>query len=354
MTTWITTHGGRLSSPACVEFDTPDPARTALERTVVTPLVHLGALDIQGPDTQRFLQGQTSAQLDLVNGQFAPLTAFCSAKGRVIANAQVLQVNAEHYRLILDRSLVEPLAQHLGRFAAFYKTELVPHPEVALIGIIGSESAALTEVDCDLNAPEVWHQASNDDAIALGYPGPQSRYLVMVSESHADALFERLLKQCVAVGNTIWKLADIQSGLHFITADQQDTWLPQMLNWEALAGISFKKGCYTGQEVVARAHFRGQVKKRLFRGQLEGSEPLPVGSAVINADDKRMGEIIACQLDAYGQTETLAVLSTSAEDMELSSEGRQFQTLKLPYTIERLDPENLASTNAGSDSAQTE
>lgn len=342
MTTWITTHGGRLSSPSDVEFDTPDPARTALERTVAIPLAHLGILDVRGPDSICFLQGQTSAQLNLIDGHFAPLTAFCSVKGRVVANAQLLRVGEDHFRLILDRSLVEPLAQHLGRFAAFYKAELEPNPDIALIGIMGSESAALTEVDCDLNAPGVWHQANSNGTIALGYPGPQPRYLIMVPGPQADALFERLLKQCVAVGNAIWKLTDIQSGLHFITNEQQDTWLPQMLNWEAQAGISFKKGCYTGQEVVARAHFRGQVKKRLFRAQVEGSEMISIGSQVTNTDDKRVGEIIACQQDAYGQSEVLAVLNISAEDMNLSFEGRRMQLLKLPYSIERLDPESLA------------
>lgn len=343
MTTWITAHGGRQSAPSDVEFDTPDQPRTALESTVAIPLAHLGALDVHGLDAASFLQGQTSAQLKLVDGHFAPLTAFCSAKGRMIANAQLLKVSDNHFRLILDQTLVAPLTQHLSRFAAFYKTQLEPNPDVALIGVLGAESAALTEVNCGLNAPGVWHQTSGDHAIALGYPGPQPRYLVMVLESRADALFGGLLKQSIAVGNAIWKLADIQSGLHFISNEQQDTWLPQMLNWEALAGISFKKGCYTGQEVVARAHFRGQVKKRLYRAQIEGSQTVANGSQLTNADDKRLGEVIACQQDAYDQSEVLAVLSTNAEDMAMTVDGRRVQLLKLPYPIERLDPEAIAT-----------
>ncbi|QEM81877.1 YgfZ/GcvT domain-containing protein [Halomonas binhaiensis] len=344
MTDWISANGGRLRAPHDVEFDTADPARQVLENTVAIPLVHLGAVDVIGADAERFLQGQTSAQLSLVDGHFAPLTAFCSPKGRVMANAQLMRVAPEHYRLILHSSLVEPLTLQLSKFAAFYKVSLEPQENIALIGLIGREATALTEVDCDLTPPKLWHQATCGDTSVLTYPGPQTRYLITLPTQMAGEFFQRLLSQCVAVGNAIWKLADIQAGLHFINADQQDAYLPQMLNWEALAGISFKKGCYTGQEVVARAHFRGQVKKRLFRVQIEGDECPDNGSEVVNESGKRVGEIIASQVDAYGQPEGLAVLSTQATEEPLSLNGHRVQLLKLPYALERLDPEDLADS----------
>ncbi|MGQ7248425.1 CAF17-like 4Fe-4S cluster assembly/insertion protein YgfZ [Halomonas sp. V046] len=342
MTDWISSLGGQTTAPYRVEFDTPDSQRKAQEATVTTPLAHLGALDVTGPDAERFLQGQTSAQLTLADGNLAPLTAFCTPKGRMLANGQLAKVGEHQYRLIVHASLVEPLARHLGKFAAFYQATLTPRDDLALIGVIGQEATALVEVDCDLTPPKTWHQAGAGDRLLLAYPGPQPRYLVCTPQQHAPELFQRLADQSHPVGNAVWCLADIQAGLAFIDRDQQDSYLPQMFNWEALAGISFKKGCYTGQEVVARAHFRGQVKKRLVRAQLEGSDIPDLGSEVIDDDGKRVGEVVAAQRDAYGQAEVLAVMSTRAEGASLTIGGQTVKPLRLPYALTRLDPETLA------------
>lgn len=111
MSDWIDALGGRRVDDR-VEFPTAQegssPARQALEGTVVAPLVHLGVLDVIGTDAARFLQGQASAQVDLADGDFAPLTCFCTPKGRMLANAQLMQVAPEHYRLLMHRGLVAP------------------------------------------------------------------------------------------------------------------------------------------------------------------------------------------------------------------------------------------------------
>ncbi|MGR4068182.1 folate-binding protein [Halomonas sp. LR3S48] len=342
MSDWITALEGRRVSDERVEFDTPEPARQAVERTVVTPLVHLGILDVIGPGAGKLLQGQTSAQVDLADGTFAPLTCFCSAKGRMLANAQLLRVGTQHYRLILHRGLLEPLRDHLKKFAPFYKSELTIRDDLALLGLIGSEAPALAEVRFDVAPPRVWHQSGNDEFQLLAHPGPQHRLMACLPLELAEATLSRLVEQALPVGNAIWCLHDIQAGLAWLTPAHQDALLPQMINWEALGGVSFKKGCYTGQEVVARAHFRGQVKKRLMRAQLEGNRLPALGAAVVDDSGKSLGEVVAAELDAYGQAEILAVLSTRDDPGPLSVDGQAVKLLKLPYPIERLDPEILA------------
>jgi hypothetical protein len=339
---WITAYGGRQDAEDRIAFDTPAPARQALDGTVVTPLVHLGALDVIGPDAERFLQGQASAQVGLANGDFAPLTVFCTPKGRMLANAQLLRVAEGHYRLLMQRGLVQPLSEHLGKFAAFYKAELRVRDDLALIGLIGRDAPALAEVRLDLVPPPVWHQAGDAEAQLLTHPGPLPRQLICLASGQAAALWSRLAEQATPVGNAIWCLHDIQAGLAWLTPAHRDALLPQMINWEALGGISFKKGCYTGQEVVARAHFRGQVKRRLVRAQLEGGELPALASPVESADGKAVGEVVAAELDAYDQAEILAVLSTKEDLGPLRVAGQAVKQLKLPYPIERLDPESLA------------
>ncbi|WP_163557093.1 folate-binding protein YgfZ [Halomonas sp. NO4] len=343
MNDWIDALHGHRTSDDRVAFDVDDATRLALDGTVVCPLVHLGVIDVHGADAERFLQGQASAQVSLANGEFAPLTVFCTPKGRMLANAQLLRVAPDHYRLLLHRGLVAPLADHLGKFAAFYKAELEPRDDLALIGLIGKEAEALAEVRLDLVPPPVWHQAGDADVQLLTHPGPRPRQLVCLPAERAEAAVTQLASQATLVGNAAWCLHDIQAGLYWLTPHHRDALLPQMINWEALGGISFKKGCYTGQEVVARAHFRGQVKKRLFRAQLEGDSLPAPGAAVTDANDKAQGEVLAAELDAYGQAEILAVLSTKEEIGPLSVDGQRLKPLKLPYAVERLDPEELAA-----------
>ncbi len=343
MPDWITAPGGRQDVEGRIAFETPTQARQALDGTVVTPLVHLGVLDVFGLDAERFLQGQTSAQVGLADGDLAPLTVFCTPKGRMLANAQLFRVAEGHYRLVMQRGLVQPLAEQLGKFAAFYKAQLEVRDDLALIGLIGREAPALAEVKLDLLPPSVWHQAGDADVQVLAHPGPRPRLLICLPTERASPLWARLAEQATPVGNAVWCLHDIQAGLAWLTPVHSDALLPQMINWEALGGISFKKGCYTGQEVVARAHFRGQVKRRMVRAQLEGSELPPLGSPVETVEGKSVGEVLAAELDAYDQAEILAVLTTKEDLGPLRVAGQAFKQLKLPYPIERLDPESLAA-----------
>ncbi len=343
MTDWTAELAAQRPRDDRIDFATPDQARLALDGTVITPLVHLCVLDIRGQDAETFLQGQTSAQVSLADGDFAPLTVFCTPKGRVLANAQLWRVADDHFRLLMHHSLVDSLATHLGKFAPFYKVTLEAGDDLALLGLIGREAAALAEVHFDIVAPAAWHQAGNDGIQVLGHPGPRPRLLVCLPRDQAVDTWRRLCDQATPVDNAIWRLHDIQAGLVWLNDGQSDAYLPQMINWEALGGISFKKGCYTGQEVVARAHFRGQVKKRMVRAQLDGALLPELGSAVEDGDGKRLGEVVSAELDAYHQAEILAVLSTREDTGPLHVAGQKLKLLKLPYSIERLDPETLAA-----------
>lgn len=126
---------------------------TVIPSTTITDnvrLSHLAALDVKGADAEKFLQGQTSAQVSLADGEFAPLTCFCTPKGRMLANGQLLRLNAEHFRLILSTSLVASLAAHLNKFAAFYRAELVHNTEVTFIGASDNASSLATSLNVTL------------------------------------------------------------------------------------------------------------------------------------------------------------------------------------------------------------
>jgi tRNA-modifying protein YgfZ len=342
MSDWITALKGRYVSDERVEFDTRESTTPAMQRALLVPLVHLGILDVTGPGADKLLQGQTSAQVELADGNLAPLTCFCSAKGRMLANAQLLRISAERYRLILHRGLVEPLRLHLKKFAPFYKSQLEVRDDLALLGVIGQQAGALVAREIGVEPPSTWHQAGDDAAQLLAHPGPHPRWLACLPAGRTQEIANRLRESAPLASNALWCLQDIQAGFAWLTPAHQDALLPQMINWEALGGISFKKGCYTGQEVVARAHFRGQVKKRLARCRLEGEQLPALGSAIVDENGKSAGEVVAAERDNEGGVELLAVLTTREGIGPISIENRSVTPLPLPYPIERLDPESLA------------
>ncbi|SDN09591.1 YgfZ/GcvT domain-containing protein [Vreelandella arcis] len=311
------------------------PSFNALDSGV--RLTHLAALDVKGADAEKFLQGQTSAQVSLADGRFAPLTCFCTPKGRMLANAQLMKIGDAHYRLLLSTSLLETLTAHLKKFAAFYQAELIPLSELPLIGVGENASSFADALDLPLpNAPGT--QSANARASVLCYPGDTPRWLFCLESDTAIEVLDD------NAGRAAWQLADIRSGLAWLTEAQQDHFLPQMLNWEALGGISFKKGCYTGQEVVARAHFRGQVKKRLVRAELSTTTEPTTGASIVNDAGKAVGEVVTSALRETGEIELLAVMNTKVveEVTPVYLDDTPLSLLTLPYPIERLDPEQLA------------
>jgi tRNA-modifying protein YgfZ len=314
---------------ATVTASTPDLGSVRLN--------HLAALDVKGADAEKFLQGQTSAQVSLANGCFAPLTCFCTPKGRMLANAQLLRLGDGHFRLLLSTTLLDSLASHLKKFAAFYKTELVALPDLTVIGVSGDNKAIADQFALQL-PDQVGTHINNDQVCALRYPGETPRWLMCFEHDIPASV-----KDDEASRNA-WQLQDIRSGLAWLTDAQQDHFLPQMLNWEALGGISFKKGCYTGQEVVARAHFRGQVKKRLMRLNVNTASIPDVGASILNGDDKSVGEVVVSAPNEQGGIELLAVINTKVaeEAVPVFLNAAPANLMPLPYAIERLDPEQLA------------
>ncbi|MEA2117444.1 folate-binding protein [Halovibrio sp. HP20-50] len=312
---------------------TATPANTSYGSVCLT---HLAALDVKGEDAEKFLQGQASAQVSLADGRFAPLTCFCTPKGRMLANAQLLRLDDGHFRLLLSSTLLDSLANHLKKFAAFYRAELIALPDIAIVGASDNAPALADQLGLTLPQQAGTHTKAGQ-ASALRYPGDIPRWLFCCEDP-----IEGINDDETALA--AWQLEDIRSGLAWLTDAQQDHFLPQMLNWEALGGISFKKGCYTGQEVVARAHFRGQVKKRLMRISVETASLPEVGASVVNGDDKSVGEVVISAFNNQGSVELLAVMNTKvAEGMTpLFLDGAPASLLTLPYAIERVDPEQLA------------
>ena len=235
----------------------------------------LAVLALTGPDAVSFLQGQCTQDLRaLLVGQ-ATLAAILSAQGRILALPWVGR-SADGLRCLLPTDLVAGLQSHLARYVLRAKVTL-----------------------------------SRDDATAEDLVAPQQARAASAAAP--------------------WDLAGIECGIPEVVAASSGEWIPQMLNLDLLNAVSFEKGCYTGQEIVARTQHLGRIKRRLFRYRLEGPAPTPLDD-LFGADGK-VGEIVCAA--AHGTAaECLAVVGLEARDRPLTlADGRVCQPAPLPYTV---------------------
>ena len=305
---------------------------------VTAPLESFAILEVQGKDAERFLQGQCTAQLAHANGVFAPLAAFCTPKGRMMANARLFRPEPERYWLIMHPSIVDALEQHLRKYIVFYKAVLSVRTDIMLQGIHTLSSApSAYSAALPATLPGAWVTCGSGYLLRVEGEG----CVVWLGDTECPYSVEG---ETLSQGD--WQRLQIEAGIAWLQASQSDAWLPQMINWEALGGISFKKGCYTGQEVVARAHFRGQVKRRLMHlcaaDALEG--PCVGDSVVDTASERDVGTVLSVAPAVGEGWDMLAVVSQKEEMPTLSVNGEVTIIIDLPYAIERHDPEEMVAT----------
>lgn len=205
-----------------------------------TPLADFALLEISGPDSERFLQGQLTCDVVKLPLNHWILGACCNAKGRMVANFVIAKLD-NGFWLRLPRVQVEVLTQHLSRYIVFFKAQMIAHlDDWTVVGRLNLPQTKLLEAALPVTlAP----------AITLCWP---------------DGREEQWLPESItAAANSQWASTDIDLGLVWVTPDTTLQWLPQELNWPEHGGVSFQKGCYTGQEIVARLQYLGKSKKHL-------------------------------------------------------------------------------------------
>lgn len=228
------------------------------------PLEDLGALVFEGPDARSFLQGYLTCDMDTLSA--APtLAALCNLKGRVVANGWCSATADDTVVWIVHRSLAEAVTGFMARYLPFSKTRVTWQPDDHVV--LGTVDAA--------GSPAAW----------------------MID---GRAALDRLLARAAPSAPDAWHRARLAAGVALVTSDTTETFLPQMLGLVALNAIDFEKGCYLGQEVVARAQHRGQVKRSLHR--LTADTPARVGP-LTDADGREVGVIV----DSHG-LQALAVV----------------------------------------------
>lgn len=275
--------------------------------TLASPLETRGIIRVQGPDSQKLLQGQCTADVQSLNpGEWLP-GGLCTPKGRLYANFYLLALDSETFWLVMPQSNIEPTLSRLGKYAAFFKTTLTDISQ-------HWHGLALQQASADAvpALPGLMQLKATDDYLIMGVADEQHLlWLNPLSEDAYEAQLQKLESQAEFLPESAWNLWETRYGLAWITPETTETFVPQVLAWDKLGGVSFSKGCYTGQEVVARLHYKGASKKTLRRISGSGQAPEPL-LAVTDEAGQSIGQIVRTATD--GSTwHGLAVINLKAE-----------------------------------------
>lgn len=317
-------------------------SRLALTGNVGCNLLQEGLIVASGVDSAAFLQGQLTCDVRQVTPERSLISAYCNPKGRILACLRLFQ-REDSYYLALPNLLVEPTLIRLRKYLMRAKTVLeADNDRLERIGIAGPAvaqllSQCLAESISGMAAGAVVH-SKNITVIRLN--GLLPRFVLYGTAPELAAIWNTLGSELTPVGTASWRLLRILAGTPAVYPETVEAFVPQMLNLQLLDGISFQKGCYTGQEIVARTHYLGKLKRRMYLALVDSPTPPrpgdPLFSPQTNASQSA-GQLVDVAIHPDGSYAVLAVaLIECAEGGILqlgNTEGPLLRMQPLPYAF---------------------
>mgnify|MGYP000437957564 CR=1 FL=1 len=336
MQTFLSTQGAVFESDALIHFGNPNIEKLAINQDIITALSHMGILEVRGEDAITFLQGQLTNDIKQLNGTNSHYSGYCNPKGRLLALFLAF-AHQDHLHLQLPLCLIEAIAKRLRMYVMRSKVTIEDKSdEIISLGIAGPNAESKIKALFNV-APKVAHELITlEDATLLRLPGEFPRYQVFTHHSHLERIWKALSLDTQKVGKSVWDYLEIQAGIPEITTATQEAFVPQMVNLDALDAINFKKGCYPGQEVVARSQFRGTLKRRAFIAQ--SAAPLVAGQEVFSSLDTTQpcGLVAQAASDDASHVAVLELQLSATENSSLhlgAADGPVLSLLPLPYAL---------------------
>lgn len=317
-----------------------DEEQSAYSNLIVADLSHYALIEASGDDVVEFLQGQLTNDIKLATEQMSQLSAYCNPKGRILASFRIFKRHS-NYCLQLPSDILDATIKRLRMFVMRSKVELVDKSEeLVRIGVAGNNATkALSKLIANL-PQKTDESCSENDLTVINLPGILPRYEVHGTVEKIKELWESLAKEAVSIGENSWNLLTIRAGIPEIVSETVEAFVPQMVNLQAINSLSFTKGCYPGQEVVARMHYLGKLKRRLFIASANTDTLPSPGESIMSSDEgeQKVGQIVTASWSNNNQIELLAVLQiekAAKNNLHIqSSTGAAIQLIDLPYELE--------------------
>jgi len=309
----------------------------SVQDNILCELSHLGLLEISGADAVTFLQGQVTNDVKLlIIGNNAHYSAYCTPKGRILALFLAF-AHFDHIHLQLNRALAEPIIKRLKMYVMRSKVEINDvSDEIIKLGLDGPEAASMLALLFSSVPTQDYEFVTLENGALLKLPtiAGHTRFEIFANKAHAPAIFDALQTNCKIAEKQHWEWLEIQAGIPDVTLKTQEQFVPQMLNLDILNGINFKKGCYTGQEIVARTHYLGTVKRRTYLASINDAGTPIEGDKVFDNAQNEVGQIVRVAPNFESGFDLLVELRIEAQQSgQVFWNANQMHFKPLPYPL---------------------
>ena len=334
--------GAEFENDCVATFGNPERERRITHTGgLFCDLSHFGIIAVYGEDAAEFLQAQFTNDINQIDQAHSQLSALCTPKGRMLCNFRIFRREQTYY-LVLPYELLEAALSRLRMFVLRSKVTLEDASD-ALIGIGASGSKMVDHLsDIVGTLPgKVDESVEYREYTIIRVAGTVPRFEIYGLLEPMKKTWQALDVHATPVGAEVWELLNIQAGIPVITAGTIDASVPQMANMHLINGVSFTKGCYPGQEIVARMHYLGKLKRRMYRIGFDASDKPKTGTPLVtdtSTESQDIGTVLSAQQNPDGNYEALAVIQVSdAENSRLKLgdvEGPDVTVLDLPYAFD--------------------
>ncbi len=336
---FITKQGAIIKNDQVIAFGKTSSHFYSHENTYVCDLSTLGIIRASGEEAQNFLHGQFTNDLNKVSSSISQISSYCNPKGRMLSIFRIYKRDDDYF-LILPRDVLEPTFKKLTMFKLMSKVDLSDDSDQFVIfGVAGPDTKS-TLTSLNITIPkQVNHCVQDTEVIIIRLPSENTRVLFITNAKYAISFWKQLTEKLSIATSHLWDLHDIYSGIPQITANTCEAFIPQMTNFELIDGVNFSKGCYPGQEVVARTHYLGKPNRRMYRVSVADDNVPEPGTNIFSPEDENqpVGKIVTAQKTSNDNYSALIVLRTEKEDddnLHLGSiTGPKILMQSLPYSL---------------------
>jgi tRNA-modifying protein YgfZ len=329
---WLRQQGARIENGEVRHFgDAAAERRAGRDGDVLLDLSPLSLIRVAGADAHTFLNAQLTNDVTPLDTDHSQIAAWCSPKGRMLALLRVIR-RSDDYLLQLPMTLRDDVLKRLRVYVMRSKVTLESvDVDWVRLGVSGPNAETLVRQMAD-RLPSIAGR------LVLRLPGLHPRFEILTTPAEAPAAWNALKHGATPAGYGVWQWHDIMAGIPSVSPSTSDAFVPQMANLDLIGGISFSKGCYPGQEIVARVHYRGRIKERMFRAHVEGKTPVAGDSIYApNLPGQAAGTVVSAQPSPDSGSDLLAVIhlsSVQAGELRLGEpDGATLSLGALPYAL---------------------
>ena len=331
----LVSDGARVANGIVVDFGDPEAElQAAAAASIVTPLTEMACLKFSGEDAESFLHGQLSCDVKGLRPDGATYGAYCSPQGRMLASFLLVRLG-ESFLMLLPSDLAEAAQKRLSMFILRSRVK-AGRADLLVLGLSGPS------VGRTFPAPAMSSRTGTDGTLAVRLDS--TRGLLVLPHEALASRWAALSSDFRPAGFPAWDWLDIRAGIPWIRQATREEFIPQMANVDLVGGVSFSKGCYPGQEVVARTQFRGQVKRRMYLAHVDAATEPRAGDALYSDDlgDQASGKVVAARAAPLGGYDLLAVATVASKENSVvrlgSAQGPVLRFEPLPYTVPSAAP----------------